>query len=289
MKRRVFAWSLAPLAVVGALAFSFASGPDAEAAPPKKPAGAAREPVTVNSLAVALDGFRWGMAPAEVVKAHNQVQGIFDRDFNPILMKMQPGIDMQNKEAERENKKIAFEHSLLKFERTPVGLDTSGLNGEYSYMNKESLHQVERDGKKRYFFYIGELPGARLWKIYDEVPLGGALGASFQEAVQKAAAKFGAAGTPMPAAPEKGYPLPYVAWQDATTQLRLVDRSSERLIGWVVEDKSLVSALPQLRAKKQEDPLAMDPAIAAITSSGLSDPNSHKTADAGAPVGKKKR
>jgi hypothetical protein len=282
MNRRLLACALAPLALLVGL--------EASAAPPAKkgPVPAAKEPVTVGSLATMLDGFRWAMTPDDVVKMHNQVQGVFDRDYNPRLMHLQPGVQMKAVEAQRENKKITFQRSLITFDNTPVGYDTTGLSGEYSYRNHESAQTVERDGKRRFFFYIGALPGARLWKIYDEVQVGGALGNTFQEAVQKITARLGAAGTPLKEDAARGLPLPSIAWQDATTQLRLVDRTSEHVIGLVVEDKSILHALPQLRSSKPEDPLALDPAIAAVTSGGVSDPSGHRAAaDAGAPKKKK--
>ena len=286
--RRLIAWSAAPV-VAAVLVAAFAA--PSEAAPPgKKPPAAApvKEPVTVASLASQLAPFKWGMTAADVVKVHNQVQGLFDQDFNPVLMRMQPGPAMKDKEAERENRKIAFERSLIKFERTLARLDSSGLRGEYSYMNKESLQSVEREGKKRYFFFIGDHPGARLWKICDEVPVGGALGNNLQEAAQKLAALLGTAGTSLPAAPERGLPMAFIGWQDATTQVRVMDRTSERVIGWCIEDRSILSALPQLRSHKEEDPLALDPSITAITAGGLTDPNAHKAqADAGAAPKKK--
>lgn len=286
-RRRLFAWSIAPLAVAAAL---LSAG--TEAAPAAKGSAPSAQAATVSSLVPMLDGFHWGMSPDEVIKAHNQVQGIFDRDYNPILMKLQPGIQMKSVEAERENKKITFQHSLLKFDNTPVGYDTTGLHGEYSYRNKESAQVVERDGKRRFFFYIGDLPNARLWKIYDEVPVGGSLGASYQDAVQKLAAQVGKQGVAIKESPERGLPLPFMGWQDATTQLRVMDRSNERVIGVVVEDKALLSALPQLRSHKEDDPLAMDPAITAVTNGGVTDPSAHRAAaaDAGAaPKGSKKR
>lgn len=286
MNRRLFAWSVAPFALL--LGLQAVAAPTKPSAPAAKKGAVAplKEPVTVPSLAPMLDGFKWGMSPDEVVKAHNQVQGVFDRDYNPLLMKLQPGVQMKSVEADRENKKISFQRSLVKFENTPVGYDTTGLKGEYTYRNRESAQMVEREGKRRFFFYIGELPGARLWKIYDEVQVGGTLGKTFPEAVQKFTAQLGGtAGTALKEAPERGLPLPSIAWQDATTQTRLIDRTSERVIGVVVEDRSILGALPQLRSRKEDDPLAMDPAIAAVTSGGITDPSAQKAADAGAPKG----
>ena len=47
--------------------------------PPKGAAG------TVSTLAVPLEGFKWGMSRKDVVKVHNQVGGVFDKDFQPVM------------------------------------------------------------------------------------------------------------------------------------------------------------------------------------------------------------
>ncbi len=75
-------------------------------------------------------------------------------------------------------------------------------------------------------------------------------------------------------------------WQDASTHLRIVDRSGEHLVGVVLEDKTTLNGLATLRANKPVDPFAIDPSISAVTKGGVSDPNaakSLKAADAGAP------
>jgi hypothetical protein len=72
-------------------------------------------------------------------------------------------------------------------------------------------------------------------------------------------------------------------WQDAGTHLRCDDRSGEGVVGVVLEDKRTLVNLPQLRSVKAEDPLALDPSIAAITGGTISDPNAVRArADAGA-------
>ncbi len=245
---------------------------------------------TVASLATQQDGFKWGMTHAEVIKIHNQVNGIFDRDYNPILAKMQPGVRMDAVEKERDALKTAFQNNFLQFKDTPTGYDTTALRGEYSYRNKESVQLVTRAGKRRFFFYIGDTPGERLWKIYDEVKLvdGGPLGKSFAEANQKLTVQVGAPGAVRGADEAKGFPLPYLGWQDAASHLRLIDRSGEGIAAVVVEDKQVLSALPQLRSAKSEDLFAMDPALAAATRGGLSDPNARVDAGAPAPTKKKK-
>lgn len=267
MIRRAFAWSFVPVFAAFAL--------QAVAAPPTKPPakGAAKEATTVTSLQPLMDGFKWGLSPDEVVKLHNQVQGVFDKEYNDELVGMQPGIKMQEKTAERESAKIAFT-ALKKFDATSH-IVYAGMEGEYTHGNKEAAHVREllraRKGDRRFFFYIGD----RLWKIYELASFGPTYGNTFQEVVAKFQAKVGSAGTPLPAAPEKGLPTAFIAWQDATTQLRLIDRSDEKKVGIVLEDKATLSALPQLRSRKEVDPTAeLGADVAAATRQGPSDPNS---------------
>jgi hypothetical protein len=236
-----------------------------------------------------LEGFRWGMTRTEVVTAHNQIGGIFDKEYDPILVKTQPGVQQKALEADRDNRKAAFEHSWVEFRDTPTGYDSSGLRGEYTYRNNEALLWVERQGKKRYFFFIGARPSERLWKIYDEIPLaeGGALGKTFQEAVTKLNTALGVAGRVQAADPAQGRNVTSVDWQDATTHVRALDRG--RIAAVVLEDKSTMANLATLRANKEQDPFSMDPSITAVTKAGISDPNAHKGAPAGsASAGKKK-
>jgi hypothetical protein len=249
--------------------------------PPPKPAPVATEaPTTTNPLTKLYDGFKWGMTHAEVAKVHNQTNGVFDSDYNPVLAKMQPGVKMQALEAERENKKVAFTATWIEFKDTPTGYDQTAIKDEYTYKNKESVMYVDRDGRRRYFFFIGD----RLWKIYDEVALGdtGVLGKTFQDVVNKLNGQLGVSGRIL--APDKasGRTQTTVDWQDTATHLRAVDRGAGSC-GIVLEDRSTLGNLAQLRANKMEDPLAMDPAIAAATrGQGRSDPNAAK-ADSGAP------
>ena len=45
------------------------------------------------------------------------------------------------------------------------------------------------------------------------------------------------------------------------------------MVGVVLEERSTLNALPQLRGNKAEDPMAMDPSIAAATRGSISDPS----------------
>jgi len=243
----------------------------------------AADPPTVSTLAGALEGFRWGMSHTDVVRVMNRTGGVFDQDYNPRLARMQPGIAMQDVESERDNRKRAFEQSWVKFEDTPTGFDNTNIKGEFTYRNHESVMYVDRLGKRRYFFFIGTSPGERLWKIYDDIPLkqGGLLGATFQQAVTKLNVQYSTAGRIRAADPSAGLPHTVADWQDGATHLRAEDLGSS--VAVVLEERNTLSNLASLRVNKDVDPLAMDPSIAAITRSGISDPDAiRQHADAGA-------
>ncbi len=230
---------------------------------------------TVSSLAPLQDGFHWGMSRDEVIKLHNQLNGVFDREYNPILMKMQPGVRMQAVESERETRKLQFAKSLLEFKDVPMGYDATGLKGEYSYRNHESALVLESAQKRRFFFFTGSSPGERLWKIYDEVKLvdGGVYGASYKDAVSHLNAQLSVAGKARAADPAKLLYLPYTEWQDGSSHLRAVDRSNERLVGVAVEEQNTYRNIVALRPNKLDDPMTLDPSIALVTKGGISDPN----------------
>jgi hypothetical protein len=288
MKRRILVASVI-LAGVGLSITGFAGAPPS--ATPAKPVAAPPEAPMATSFAILLEGFKWGADHNELTKLHNQVNGVFDREYNPLLVKVQPGVKMQALESERETKKFNFAKSFVEFKDTPLGFDTTGLKGEYSYKNKEFAQILPTATKRRFFFYFGNPPGDKLWKIYDEVKLveGGPLGKTYQEAVQKMNAQLSVAGKARNADPDHGHHLPYTDWQDATTHLRLIDRSGEHVVGVALEDKNIYRNLVALRPNKLEDPLAMDPSIQLATKGGVSDPNAKPApgaaaADAGAPA-----
>jgi hypothetical protein len=247
-------------------------------------APSASDAPSVASLASLQTGFKWGINHAEVTRIYNANGGLLDQEYNPVLTKMQPGVRMQALEADRENRKSAFAASFLEFKDTPTGYDATGLKGEYTYKNHEQIMNLEKDGKRRFFFFIGAPPGERLWKIYDEIPLNqtGPLGATYQEAVTKLNTTLGVAARIRRADPSQLMYYTTSDWQDSTSHLRAVDRSFEHIVGVVLEDRQTLGSLGQLRSNKVEDPLAMDPSIAAITKGGISDPSARSTADAGA-------
>ncbi len=276
MKRNSFAAAVSVgvlLAIQGVVAI---------AAPPK---GAADAPLVSTLAALHEKELRWGLTHQEVTDLYDNPGALFDREYAPRLAKLQPGIEMQKVETERDTRKANFERSYSVFGDSPSGYDVTPLHIEYTYKNDEGIQHLFKDGKTRSFFYIKD----KLWKIYDEVPLkaDGPLGDTYQGAIAKLNAMLGAPGRTRAPSPSDGLERTETDWQDAMSHLRADDRSGEHLIGIVLEDKRTLANLASLRSHKAEDPFAIDPSIAAVTKGGVSDPNAargSKPADAGAPV-----
>lgn len=224
---------------------------------------------TGSGIGAYLEGLHWGMSHGDVDKVFTQTDGVIWRDYDQKLAKARVGPEMTALEAERDRQKAAFSRSFTEFKDTPTGYDATGIKGEYTYKNHESLMWVQREGKKRYFFFIND----RLWKIYDEVPFGEGVGASYVDAVNALNGKFGTKGQVQKADPAKGINATSVNWKDNVNQLRALDRSGEGLVGLVIEDASTAGNIASLRSNKMEDPTAIDPTITAVTRGGLSDPN----------------
>ncbi len=257
------------LALTGAVAFA--------AQPTRAPADA---PVaSLATLHLHAKEIHWGLSHQEVTDLYDQPGGLFDREYAPLIARLQPGVDMQQLEADREGRKTNFQHSYAVFSDSPSGFDVTPLHTEYTYKNDEAIQRVFKDGRNRSFFYIKD----HLWKIYDEVPLkaDAPLGESYQVAVAKLNALLGVAGRVRAADPSHGIERTTTDWQDTDTHLRADDRSGERILGLVHEDKHTLANLATLRANKPQDPFAIDPSIAAITKGGISDPNAGRTPEAG--------
>ena len=256
------------------------------AAPPKpaKPAGDAPLVQTLGGLEKNLKGIHWGMTHDEVTDAYNRAGGLFDQEYAPQLMRVQPGVAQQQLEADRDSRKVNLERSYTRFLDTPTGYDVTSLKGEYTYKNDEAVQKIFKDGRQRYFFYIKD----HLWKLYDEIPLrdGGPLGATFQEGVTRLNSALAVPARIRTADAAQGLDRTTADWQDKATHVRAVDRSSEHILGIVLEDRSTLGSLASLRVNKAGDPFAIDPSIAAVTKGGISDPNAahdaHAKGDAGA-------
>jgi hypothetical protein len=251
------------------------------------PRAAADAPAVPTLAGIIEKEIRWGMSHTELTAVYNKTGGLFDLEYAPQIAQLQPGIQMQTLEAERDSRKGSFERSITKLlGDTPTGYDVTPIHLEYTYKNDESVQHVFKDGKNRYFFYIRD----RLWKVYDEIPLkeGGKLGKTYQDAVTKLNSVLGVAGRIRAANSAQNLERTEVDWQDRSSHLRAVDRSSDHICGLVMEDRTTLSNLSSLRASKPTDPFQVDPSITAITKGGISDPNAGHGADAGAGKSKTK-
>jgi hypothetical protein len=277
MKRNSFAAAVSVgvlLAIQGVVAI---------AAPPKH--GGPEAPVVPTLAALHEKELHWGLSHQEVTDIYDNPGALFDREYAGRIAKLQPGIEMQKVESERDSRKANFERSFAVFGDSPSGFDVTPLHNEYTYKNDEAIQRLFKDGKNRSFFYIKD----KLWKIYDEIPLkaDGPLGDTYQAAIAKLNALLGAPGRTRPSDPSEGIDRTTTDWQDAMSHLRADDRSAEHLVGIVLEDKRTLANLASLRAHKAEDPFAIDPSIAAVTKGGISDPNASKgtkPAASGAPA-----
>jgi hypothetical protein len=267
-----------PFAAVLATGVAVAmSGASASAAPPV----GGDAPLVSTVAPLHEKELRWGLSHLEVTNIYNEPGALFDREYAPLISKLQPGIEMQKLEADRDSRKANFQRSFSVFSDSPSGFDVTPLHTEYTYNNDEAIQRLYKDGKTRSFFYIKD----KLWKIYDEIPLkaDGALGPTYQGAVTKLNALLGVVGRVRQPDPNQGLERTSTDWQDTMTHLRADDRSGEHIVGIVMEDKRTLANLGSLRTHKAEDPFAIDPSIAAVTKGGISDPNAAKspTADAG--------
>lgn len=256
-------------------------GNDVLGSPPagKTAKGKGGEPPQVASLAPFTEGIRWGISHAELQKQFTGTQGIIAKDYDEKLAKARVGPEMTALEAEREQTKAAFGRSYIEFGNTPTGYDTTGIRNEYTYKNKESLMWIQRQGKKRYFFFIND----RLWKMYDEVPLaeGGPMGAQYLDAVNKLNAQLNAQGRVQGPDPAKNIIATTVDWKDGIQHLRAVDRSNDHVVGIVIEENATLSNLAALRPNKMADPMEIDPSVVAVTKgTNRSDPNAAASASA---------
>jgi hypothetical protein len=288
MKRAILAASV--LATGAMLAVSgVAAPPNASQKGAHSSAGDAPTVQNLGGLEKSMRGLRWGMTHDEVTHAYNDVGGLFDQEYSSQLMHVQPGYEQQQLEADRDNRKVNLERSYALFGDSPTGYDTTPLKNEYTYRNDEALQKLFKDGRQRYLFYIKD----KLWKIYEEIPLkaDGPLGATFQDAVAKLNAAMAVPARIRPVDSSQGLDRTTADWQDRTTHVRALDRSSEHLIGLSLEDKNTLSNIASLRTAKVVDQFAIDPSIAAITRHGISDPSAAHDAngDSALDGGKRKK
>ncbi|AUX20582.1 hypothetical protein SOCEGT47_010540 [Sorangium cellulosum] len=231
----------------------------AAAQPKGKSAAAARpaeSPAMKKKIALSPKGIAWGMSTKQVAAV---IDKMLDAAYVPRYKATSPGVRMRALDAELAEEKSAFRRSRIDFGKLPTGVDATPLKGEYTYLNKESMMTLSREGMKRHFFFIQD----RLWKIIDEHTLGegSPRGKDYQSAVVQLAKIFGVPGRVIPPDPDQGRYVTEVDWKDAATHFRAIERG-ETAIAFAYEDLVTLSSLDSLRPNKPVDANAIDPVVA---------------------------
>lgn len=234
------------LASTVALPSAYAQGkPPAKAAAKKKedkkPAAAADAPQVANPVTIAPKELAWGIDKKKLAAIYDKV---IDEDYKPKYQKTQPGPALDRLDAEVAEKKAEFRRSEIQFGNVATGMDQTNLKGEYSYGNKEFLLSIDRGGKTRYFFFIGD----KLWKVVDAIKLGekSQWGKTFADAAAILNKHYGVDGRSRPADDAAGRPFQEVDWKDGKFQVRAVNWD-DGSFGLIFQDPATVANLPTLR------------------------------------------
>jgi hypothetical protein len=237
-----------------------------------------------------LEGFSWGTSRRQVLDVYVRGGGLIDQKFEPQLAKANPSAQKDLEAARTMDRDAASSQELFEFDDKPNGLDATFLwkSREYSKANGETCFKasgglgvgaIDPRIVRYFFFFGGNADTQRLWKVYEELPLGAnsPFGADFQDAVNKLSATFGTIGRLRTAGQGEGLASTQIDWQDDYVHVRLVERpDSPRVVGFVVEDRKTFESLASLRVNKPEDPFALDPSVAGATTGGISDPNADR-------------
>lgn len=239
------------------------------------------------------EGFRLGMTVAEVEAFYDRV---LDQDYVPRYKKASVGPQMKALDAALADQKAGFRRSKVEFGNLPTGIDNTPLKGEYNYKNGEMMMSLVRSGATRYFFFAQN----RLWKFYDVLALGqpgqgdegAAMGlnmwceddcgkwTTFKGVAEFWKEEFGVAGRLLQADPAQQRNYNEMDWMDGSTHIRLLDRSDEKVVALVFEDRSTSDRMAAFRAAHKSSEDAIDPTILSVTRPGAAiDPN-ERAADA---------
>jgi hypothetical protein len=269
--------SLLGLGLVGAVATATEAGAAEPGAKPKVVAkGQGNAPTVKEALKLTPEGLQLGMTDKDLAEFYDKV---LDEDYKPLYKRVPIGPEMKALDAALSEQKSAFRRSVVDLS-VPTGMGSGPLKTEFNSIKGEMLMSLNRAGVTRYFFFAKDggmsASPSRTYKIYDTIPLkeGGELGATFQDAVTILSKRFGVGGRVLAADPAHGRENTVVDWQDATTRIRAIDRSDEKLVALVFENRAASDRLAAIRAQNKSDDGAVDPSIQAITRPGaIVDPN----------------
>jgi hypothetical protein len=259
-----------------------------EASAGGKPAPAKAAPTAKETIQLTPEGLNWGLSTTQVAEFYNKV---LDQDYNPLRKRTSIGPRLNDLEAALKEEQLAFPRSEVVFGNLPVGTDNTALKGEYNYKNNETMWSLTRKGVTRYFFFWNK----RLWKVYDAMPMKAketadagksdegdipSLGATYKESIQTLTSRYGVPGRVLAEDPASGRMSTEVDWVDAKTHVRAIDRSGEKVLGLVFEERVSADKMAAIKAQNKGDDNGIDPGIAAITKPGGQIDSNANAADA---------
>jgi hypothetical protein len=201
------------------------------------------EPPNSARIATELGSIQWGWNHEQVVEYFRQR---LTSQYLPLL-RNKGQVEQDRLMQERDAIVASLRRSYLLLNGTVPQRrwDTSFIGAEYTHNNNESVMVYEnpRNGDREFFFFFND----RLWKRFQarNVPRGSQL--SFSTFVDSLDALFEAPGLRRMRADQPDR-IDSVLWQDANTQLRVVDQSTFfGAFGLVYADKTVLARLSELR------------------------------------------
>lgn len=151
--------------------------------------------------------------------------------------------DAANHRMQREIQRMRS--SVVEFDGTRTGHDSSYLRGEFTHNNSESVIRVRRPNSDDYYFFIR----GRLWKWYRAFDAAVFRGADFEQFAEALGNRFGSAGEFVEDRLHMAEnTTTWYQWESPATRARAMDKTA--FYGFyclVLEDKSTLARLDDLR------------------------------------------
>jgi len=194
--------------------------PAAALADDAPPAAEEEQPKPVG--AVFLEGLPWGATPAAVV-AH--FEKLFWQRFAERKKSIKDPIEIERlrRRTERDVGEMRSRH--VKFDKGTTAYRVSIIEEEFKTGTNESVFRIDDAEAQRYYFFVND----RLWKVFFAYSLSVARARPFASRIEEFVRSYGPYAAHKTATRKvEGAPtevLAEVRWEDATSRLRLEDRS----------------------------------------------------------------
>lgn len=194
----------------------------------------------------ALDGamgdVEWGWSQEQLIEHFEQVIRSEHRDEIRGARDAMAA-DAANHRMQREIQRMR--DSVVEFDGTRTGHDSSYLRGEFTHNNGESVIRVRRPNSDDYYFFIR----GRLWKWYRAFDAAVFRGADFEQFAQALGNRFGTEGEFVEDTLHMAEsPTTWYQWESPATRARAMDKTA--FYGFyclVLEDKNTLARLDELR------------------------------------------